>query len=126
MAVLERAVPAQGTAGTAQTTTIGEANHGGTVSSVSIIPAANVTANATNYRTISVVNKGQAGAGTAVVAVLALDTPTTDDLVAYDEKHLTLGAAGDLVLAEGDVLAAVETVTSAGLAHGGYIVKVVW
>ena len=125
MAILEQDVPAAGAAVT-QTTTIGEAQHGGTVSSVSIIPAAAVTAHATNYRTLSVINKGQAGAGTAVVASLALDTPTTDNLVAYDEKDLNLGAAGDLVLADGDVLAVAETVASAGLAHGGYKVKVVW
>jgi hypothetical protein len=127
MAVLESSVPAQGTAGTTQARAIGEAAHAGTVTSVILIPEGNVTANATNYRTISVLNKGQSGSGSTVVATLALDTPTTDDLTAYDEKTVPLsGTAANLVVAAGDVLAASETVAGSGLAHGGYRIRVVY
>jgi hypothetical protein len=84
-----------------------------------------VTANATAFRTLRVLNKGQAGAGSTVVATLALDTPTTDDLAAKDEKTIPLsGTAADLVVAAGDVLVFDETVTGAGLAHTGLKVQV--
>lgn len=121
---LDADIPAQGTAGTVQSKTIGEAQVAGVVTAVSITPSAAVTAHATNYRTFSVINKGQSGAGTAVVASFATDTVSTDDLVAFDEKALTLGATADLVVAEGDILAAVETVAASGVAHGGYTVSV--
>lgn len=122
---LEANVPAQGTAGSAQDQTIGEAPVKGTVSSVSIIPEAALTANATNYRTFRLINKGQNGAGSTVVASFATDTPTTDDLAAFDEKAIPLsGTAANLEVAEGDVLAIDETVTGTGVAHSGYRVKV--
>jgi hypothetical protein len=123
MAILERDVPAAA-AGATQETVIGECEHGGTISSVSIIPAAAVTAHGTNYRTLTVTNKGQAGVGAVAVAAFALDTPTTDNLVAFDEKAIPL--SGTLTVAEGDVLTVAETVAASGLAHGGYTIKVVW
>jgi hypothetical protein len=127
MPKLEANVPAQGTAGTVQDYVIGEAESGGTVTSVSLVPEAAVTANATNYRTFRVINKGQSGAGSTVVASFATDTVSTDDLVAFDEKALDLsGTAANLVLAAGDVLVADETVAGTGVAHGGYTVKVIW
>lgn len=122
---VEADIPAQGTAGSTQDFVIGEAPYAGTVSEVTIIPEAAVTAHGTNYRTIRVVNKGAAGAGSTVVASLALDTPTTDDLAAHDEKTIPLsGTAANLVVAAGDVLVADETVAASGLAHGGYRITV--
>lgn len=122
---LEEDVPAQGTANTVQDYVIGEAPFAGVVSEVTIVPEAAVTANATNYRTFRVVNKGQAGAGTTVVATFATDTVTTDDLAAFDEKTIPLsGTAANLVVAAGDVLVADETVAASGVAHGGYHIKV--
>jgi hypothetical protein len=127
MPKLEANIPAQGTAGTTQDWVIGEVESGGTVAEVVIIPEAAVTANATNYRTFRVINKGSAGAGSTVVASFATDTVTTDDLVAFDEKSITLsGTAANLVLAENDVLVADETVAGTGVAHGGYTIKVIW
>jgi hypothetical protein len=123
MAILERVVPAAA-AGATQDTVIGECEHGGTVTGVSIIPAAAVTAHGTNYRTLTVTNKGQAGVGSTAVSTFALDTPGTDNLVAFDEKDLPL--SGTLTVADGDVLSVAETVAAAGLAHGGYTIKVVW
>ena len=122
---IEAFVPAQGTANATQDQAIGEAPFAGTVTEATIIAEVAVVANATNFRTFRVVNKGQGGAGSTVVASHATDTPTTDDLAAFDEKALTLsGTASNLVVAEGDVLAADETVTAAGVAHGGYTIKV--
>jgi len=122
---LEATVSAQGTAGAAQDQTVGTAPFAGEVTAVSIIPEAAVTANGTNYRTFRLVNKGQSGAGSTVVASFATDTPTTDDLAAFDEKALTLSAtAANLDVAAGDVLAADETVAGSGVAHSGYRIKV--
>lgn len=122
--VIETTLPAAGAA-VAQDQVIGKAPFAGTVQSVTVISEAAVTANGTNFRTLRVLNKGQAGAGATVVASLALDTPTTDDLAAFDEKAIPLsGTPANLVVAEGDVLAADETVTASGLAHSGYKIRV--
>jgi hypothetical protein len=117
---LQATVPAATIAAT-QDQVIGEAPFAGTVTSVKIVPEAALTANATNYRTFRVINKGQAGSGTTVVATFATDTPTTDDLAAFDEKEIPLSAvAGATTVAAGDVLAADETVAASGIAHSGY------
>ncbi len=122
---IEATVPAQGTANAAQDLVIGKAPFAGRVKSVSIIPEAALVANATNFRTFRVVNKGQTGVGTTLVASHATDTPTTDDLAAFREKTLVLsGTAANLVVAKGDVLAADETVAASGVAHSGYKVVV--
>jgi hypothetical protein len=127
MPKLEANIPAQGTAGTVQDYVIGEAESGGTVQEVTLVPEAAVTANATNYRTFRVINKGQSGAGSTVVASFATDTVTTDDLAAFDEHDVPLsGTAANLVLTAGDVLVADETVAASGVAHGGYTIKVIW
>lgn len=118
-------VDPQATKGTTQNRVIGEAPVTGVVTEVTVIPVANVTANGTNYRTLTVQNRGASGSGTTAVAALALDTPTTDDLTAFDEKEIPLsGTASNLAVTEGDVLAVVETVTGEGVAHGGYTVNV--
>lgn len=121
---IEATVPAA-TKEATQDQVIGEAPFAGTVSAASITPEAAGTANGTNYRTFKIVNKGAAGSGTTAVATFATDTPTTDDLKAFDEKALPLsGTAADLVVAAGDILAVVETVAAEGLAHSGYKVAV--
>lgn len=125
VATLTADVDPQGTAGAAQSRVIGESPADATVVAVSIVPVAAVTAHGTNYRTFAVVNKGQSGSGSTVIASFATDTVTTDDLAAFDEKALVLSSTpADLSVAEGDILAAVETVAAAGVAHGGYQVKV--
>jgi hypothetical protein len=121
---LEATVPAA-TKEAVQDQVIGEAPFAGTVTAVSIVPEANGTANATNYRTFTVQNKGAAGSGSTAVAALPTDTPTTDDLKAFDEKALTLsGTAANLEVSAGDILAVVETVAAEGLAHSGYKIQV--
>lgn len=121
---IEATVPAAGAAVT-QDQVIGEAPFAGVVSRVVIVPEAALTANATNFRTFRVVNKGQAGAGATVVATFATDTVTTDDLAAFDEKAIPLsGTPANLVVAAGDVLAADETVAASGVAHSGYKIVV--
>lgn len=81
-----------------------EAPFSGKVIEVTYTPIAAVTGAASpSSRTLSVVNHGQAGAGTTVVASLALVAGV--NLVAYDEKALTLSAtASDLQVVAGDEL----------------------
>lgn len=123
--VLEATIAAQGTAGNAQDQVVGEAPVDGTVTSVKIVPEANLTAHGSNYRTFRLVNKGQDGNGATVVASFATDTPTTDNLADFDEHALALsGVAGATTVAAGDVLAVDETVTGTGVAHSGYRVIV--
>lgn len=83
----------------------------GTIGGISYVPAANVTGDDTDNRTLTVINKGQAGSGTTELASLLLETGT--DLVAFDENEIPLSEAeGALTVAEGDVI-------SFGSVHAG-------
>jgi hypothetical protein len=81
-----------------------EAPFTGKVSEVTYTALAAVTGAASPAsRTLSLINRGQAGAGSTVVASLALVASV--NLVAFDEKALTLSAtAADLLVAAGDIL----------------------
>lgn len=96
---------------------IGRAPYAGRVTKVSLSPEAAVTGATATKRTFTLTNKGQAGAGTAAVAILDLITGT--NLVAFDESLFTLGASPLDQVAEGDILALVETHASTGTAHSG-------
>lgn len=96
----------------------------GKVTAVSYTPEAAATGDNTNARTFTLVNKGQAGVGTTVIATLALTTGV--NLVAFDEKAATLSVtASDLVVTQGDELAWVSTHTGTGVVDpgGAVIVK---
>ena len=104
--------------------TIGEVPATGRVTACSYAPEAASTGDNTHYRTYTLVNKGAAGAGSTVIATIALTTGV--NLVAFDEKDATLSAtAADLVVTEGDILAWVSTPTGNGLVDPGGTVKVV-
>jgi hypothetical protein len=123
-ATLEANVPAAGAA-VAQDQVIDRCPIAGEVKSVLIVPEAALTGHATNYRTFRVINKGQGGAGTTVVASFATDTPTTDDMAAFDERAIPLSLVANATkVAAGDILAADETVAAAGVAHSGYRISV--
>lgn len=95
----------------------------GKVSSVTYTPEAAATGDNTNARTFTLVNKGQAGSGTTVIATLALTTGV--NLVAFDEKAATLSVtASDLVVNPGDELAWVSTHTGTGVVDPGGAVVV--
>jgi hypothetical protein len=100
------------------------ARFAGKVTSVTYTPEAASTGDNTNKRVYTLVNKGQSGVGTTVIATLDLITGV--NLVAFDEKAATLSAtAADLVVAEGDELAWVSTATASGLVDPGGVVKVI-
>lgn len=120
---IEANVGAQATAGAAQDLTIGEAPFAGTVTGASIVSEASIAADTVANRTFRVINKGQAGTGTTVVA--SHQTTTGGALVAFDEKAATLSAVADATtVAAGDILVADEVVTGTGQAHAGYKVVV--
>lgn len=111
------------TVGNDLTTIVGEAREAGTVTSVSYIPVTAVTGAATNNRTYALVNKGQAGAGTTVVA--SLNMASGVNAAAGDEKAITLSVtAADLVVAAGDILAFTSTHIGTGIADPGGLVQV--
>jgi hypothetical protein len=112
------AVPAVGTAGNDATTIVGESPIAGTVHAVSYIPAADITGAATNNRRLRLVNKGQDGNGSTVVAELQFvnGVNATD----FDRKAITLSAtAANLVVAKGDVLAWESTHIATGITDPG-------
>jgi hypothetical protein len=106
------------------TTIVGRAPFAGTVTGVTYAPDAAITGLTANSRTLSVVNRGQTGVGTATVASQAFITGV--NAAAGDETALPLsGTAGNLVLAEGDMLAWVSThVGATGLADPGGLVTI--
>lgn len=119
---LQADVPAQATAGTAQAAIVGEAPVAGVVVAASIIPAAAVAANATNFRVFTLFNRGATGVGTTSVATL---TTATVSLVDNDEAAMTLsGTPANLALVANDVLEVAESVGGTGVAHGGYEITV--
>lgn len=114
---------AERAANAAADSAIGDAPYAGTVTGVTITADAAVTGATATKRTLTLVNRGQAGAGTTVVATLDLITGV--DLVKSDEKAWTLSAVeGATTVAEGDTLAVVEAVTGAGTANPGALVEV--
>lgn len=104
--------------------TVAEAPFAGTVTAVTYTPEAAITGANTETRTFTLVNKGQAGAGTTVVATLAMTSGVNG--VAFDEKALTLSVVAlATVVVAGDILAFVSTHSgSTGLADPGGRVQV--
>lgn len=96
-----------------------DAEFAGTVSSVIYVPDTVLTGANTDSRTIVLVNKGQAGAGTTVVATKAFVSGV--NAAADDETAITLSVvAGATTVAAGDILAWQSThVGGTGLADPG-------
>ena len=120
---IERNVPAVSTAGNDDDTVLGQAPFECTVTAVQYIPEAAITGADTNSRTVSLVNKGQAGSGTTTVASLALTNGV--NAAANDEKTVTLsGTAANLVLAAGDTLQWRSIHVGSGITDPGGVVRV--
>jgi len=120
---IEQDVPAVDTAGDTEDTVLGQAPFDCTVTSVEYIPEAAITGAATNNRTISLVNKGQAGSGATSVASLSFASGTT--AAAYNERALTLsGTAANLDLSAGDTLQFRSVAVGTGITDPGGLVRV--
>jgi hypothetical protein len=115
--------PAVATAGNDASESVGPAPFAGTVAGVTYTPSAAITGANTNSRTLKLVNKGQSGSGTTVIAELALTSGV--NAAAFDEKALTLsGTAANKEVAEGDVLAFVSEHVGTGITDPGGEVQV--
>lgn len=94
----------------------------GTVTSVTYIPVSTITGAATNNRTVSLVNKGQSGGGSTVVATLTFDVGI--NATGSDEKAITLSATpANLNVSAGDVLLWQSTHVGTGIADPGGLVN---
>lgn len=119
---LAATAPARATATDGQTT-VGEAPFNTEVRGVSWIPDAAVVGADVNTRRLSIVNRGQVGAGTTEVAFLALAAGVT--VAENDERAFALAAAqADRNVVEGDVLELVSDSQGTGLADPGGLVAV--
>ena len=121
--VVEFKLPvAWGTAATVSEEVSFRAPHPLRINDVRFTPDSAITGNATNFATLRVRNKGLAGTGTTVMATLAFDTPTTDDVAAFDEKAIPVSAtSANRNAVEGDVIAVEKTVGGTGLAIDGVL-----
>lgn len=96
---------------------VGTVIYPGSVNSVQFVPGWTLAGADTNYRTLSLYNRGSAGAGTTKIAELALTSGV--NLTKFVPKDITLQAAANLVVAPGDILQWVTTVSGAGAADAG-------
>lgn len=117
---IETVVPAV-TIAADDSTNIGRAPYAATVTAVTYTPEAAITGAPTDNRTFSLINKGQAGAGTTVVATRI----ATVTLAADDENTITLSVvAGATTLVAGDVLEWASVHNASGVADPGGLVSV--
>jgi hypothetical protein len=100
------------------------APYAGTVTSVKYIARTTITGANTDSRTVSLINKGAAGSGTAAPATLALTNGV--NATAFVPKTITLSStASDLDVAAGDVLSWKSLhVGATGLADVGGTIEV--
>lgn len=102
---------------------LGKAPFAGVVTAITFIAAGLLTGADTNSRTVSVVNKGQNGAGATVIGSKAFIA--TKNAPAFDETEITLSVtAANRNVAEGDVLAYTSTRVGTGLADPGGFVEI--
>lgn len=119
---IEANVPAVATA-VDDDTVLAQAPYAGRAISVEYVPEAAITGAATNNRTVSVVNRGQDGTGTAVVATLTFASGT--NAAASDDVNLTLGTGVNIEVAEGDTLAWRSVHNGTGIADPGGLARLV-
>jgi hypothetical protein len=96
----------------------------GLVDSVEFVPKTLLTGADTNTRKHEVINKGQSGAGTAVVAALQYNNGV--NAAAFDAKTITRDATlANYSVIAGDVLAWVSTSPGTGIADPGGMIRIV-
>lgn len=94
-----------------------------TVSAVTYSTVTAITGANTNTRSVTLVNKGQTGAGTTVMATLQFDSGV--NTTASDEKTITLSATpANLNVVAGDLLQWQSTAVGTGIADPGGLINV--
>lgn len=86
----------------------------GHVVSVQIVPRAAITANATNFATITVQNKGPLGSGSTAVA--SRTWSATNSVAGTKEAATLNGTAANLEFKQGDQMIVVHSSAASGLA----------
>lgn len=116
------AVAGQATAGTADEFSGMIAPFGLRITAVKWIPAAAVVANDTNYFTLTLRNRGQAGAGATLAAQRSYAATNS---TAFKAEDMTLSATeADLEVEAGDVLTIGKVVSGTGLAMPDGVVQI--
>lgn len=101
--------------------TLGEVPFNGTVTGCSFTPNLAIVGGATNYRTLSVVNKGTDGSGTTVIGTKAFNVAAT--AAASDEIALTLDSAR-VTVTQGQILGLSESIAAGGIPNPGGLFEV--
>lgn len=121
--VMQSPVAPQATAGSNLNTNVARVDSAGTVTSVTYAPVTAITGANTNTRSVSLVNMGQTGVGTTVVATIQYNSGI--NAAASDENAVTLSATpANLVVAAGDILQWRSTAVLTGIADPGGLVMV--
>lgn len=121
--VYQNPVAPESTAGNSRNSNIYRADSDGTVTSVTYAPVTAITGAATNTRSVSLVNKGQSGAGSTVIATIQYNSGV--NAAASDENTVTLsGTPANLNVTAGDILQWQSTAVGTGIADPGGLVCV--
>lgn len=120
---VEVRVPVMATAATDLTSFVARAPFDGGVVGVRFTADAAITGVNTNNRTFQLVNKGQAGAGSTVIASLAMNTGI--NAVAGDELNITLSVVANATdVVAGDILAWFSDAGGTGIADPGGLLSI--
>jgi hypothetical protein len=121
--VMQNPVAPEATAGNSRVTNVIRVDSAGTVTAVTYAPVTAITGANTNTRSVSLVNMGQTGVGTAVVATIQYNSGV--NAASSDENTVTLsGTPANLVVAAGDILQWRSTAVGTGIADPGGLVAV--
>lgn len=102
---------------------VAQAPFDATITAVTYTPDVTITGANTNSRTVSLINKGQAGSGSTVVATLAFVSGVNAS--AGTPKTIVLSATpANLLVAAGDVLEFDSTHVGSGIVDPGGLVQV--
>jgi hypothetical protein len=105
--------------GTSKEDPIGRADGAGFLNRVRFVPQAGITGVNTNTRRIDIVNRGQSGAGSTVIATLQFNSGTNG--TAFDELAIPVTDAND-TMADGDIISINSVAVGTGLADPGGLV----
>lgn len=111
-------------AGDTSTVVVGNMQRDFHVVSMQIVPRAAVTANATNYGTITLQNKGTLGSGSTAVA--SRTWSATNSVAGTKESATLNGTAANLEGKAGDQLVVVHSTAGTGLALPAMAVIIGW
>lgn len=119
--VLQTQVQPQATPGSNLNSNVYRVASDATVSAVTYAPVTAITGANTNTRSVSLVNKGQTGAGSTVVATIQYNSGV--NAAAADENTVTLSATpANLNVVAGDILQWQSTAVGTGIADPGGLV----